>query len=265
MVAAWLNLTGFQNPSGFHAAPHHTATIGSIGEGTRPLSSKAKEPNEGFYQHLKAAIQLNKERRNYYAQRSNGQSRNLSNQLILFEKFLLPVAKKIERQALIFNTQNIPIVQADFISMHRVKEAATPPSYQNIAPPQVWKDLKQELKDYKKKTKKFLSQNDLKGIGNSSFHLLQQLEELEETHQCHFAMTKHVIESLAYQVLHGLQYAQQSKQRTLKLSKKMIRLHLSGINNLLISFDKKAQKLHQQGIGIIVNDVPSIPFLEAWD
>ncbi len=238
----------------------HTTTIGSSWLCSQLMIASKKSINEGFYEHLKAAIQVNKERRKFYAQQSNGKSRSLSNRLILSERLLLPVAKMMERQAFIFNTQGIPIIQADFISMHDIKDASTPPAYQNIASPPIWKELKSLLKDYKKSCKKSLVQDDLKTMGDASFHLLQTLEKLEQTHQCHFAMTKHLIESIAYQVLRGIQYAQLSNNATLSLSKKMIRLHLMGISSLLISFDKKAQKLHQEGIGIIVNDVPEIKF-----
>ena len=215
--------------------------------------------NESFHKHLKEAIKTNQARRQYYAQQTKGYSKSLSNQLIFFEKILLPIATQIERKAQKFNQQGIPIIQEDFSSMTQIKAVETPPIYTNIATKETAKTIQNHLNTYKKKCKNALAQNDLKNIIKFSQTIHHQIEEIEENAQCHFAMTKHLIESLGYQAIQGEKYNKQSKGTTIKLSKKMIHLHLMGINFLLLSFDKKAQKCHQLGIGIIVNDIPTIP------
>lgn len=215
--------------------------------------------HESFHKHLKEAIKINQARRQYYAQQTKGYSKSLSNRLIFFEKILLPVATQIEKKAEKFNKQGIPIIQEDFISMKQIKPVETPPIYTNIAPKETAKTIQRHLNNYKKKCKNALKQNNLQNIIEASQTIFHQIEQIEETHQCHFAMTKHLIESLGYQAIQGKKYNQQSKGTTLKLSKQMIHLHLMGISFLLLSFDKKAQKCHQLGIGIILNDVPTIP------
>ena len=35
--------------------------------------------------------------------------------------------------------------------------------------------------------------------------------------------------------------------------------------DLAVTLDRKAQELHAQGVGILVNDMPAIPFEELWE
>ena len=76
-------------------------------------------------------------------------------------------------------------------------------------------------------------------------------------------MTKHLVESLGLAAMNALDYAERSGGETLKLSRTFIRFQGLGLLGS-VGIDRKAQAFHQQGIGIVVNDVPPIPFAERW-
>ena len=53
--------------------------------------------------------------------------------------------------------------------------------------------------------------------------------------------------------------------RTYKLASDFAKLQLLAIKfGKSINLDKRANVLHQQGVGILVNDLPDIPFLDEY-
>lgn len=69
-----------------------------------------------------------------------------------------------------------------------------------------------------------------------------------------------MLESLGLAALHAPQYLEQSGGETEKLAKQLVGVQL-WLADTGIYMDKLAQGCHAMGAGIIVNDVPEIPFL----
>ncbi len=217
----------------------------------------------GFTHHLQDAIQSNQARREYYARVSGGASRALSNHLIRLERLTLPFAWYFDARADRFNRQGLAVVDGDFVSMQAVRPPETPPTHRKVAGQADIKRLDAWLDTYRADLSKALDTRDFGRIAELTDTLLSRIEGLEASADAHFAMTKHVAESVGYAAMHALDYHQQSGGKTDDLTARFVQLQAFGLTGT-IGIDRRAQELHRQGIGIIVNDLPHIPFQAEW-
>lgn len=228
----------------------------------RPQATPHAE--EGFADHLEAAIRLNRSRRDVYDRLSGGKSRSLSNRLITLERLTLPAAYGFDRWAKRYQKQGIPIVKGDFVPMQDVRSPFAPPRWRGVANDQDASRLENWLGDYRKTIRTALGKDDFAGIAQASYDLLKRLDAHEESTQTHWAMTKHLVESLGLAAMNAVDYAAMSQGETHRLSRTFLRFQSLGLLGS-ISLDRKAQALHQKGIGILVNDIPHIPFAQRWE
>ena len=94
----------------------------------------------------------------------------------------------------------------------------------------------------------------------------QRLEEVlavEEQTQSLYPMHRHLLESLGLAAVNAIVYLEQSQGRTALLSKCFLATQVYAISTSAY-FDRAAQKCHQLDVGILENDLPEIPFLEAY-
>lgn len=216
-----------------------------------------------FYLHLKEAIEINQQRKPLYAQQSKGQSKKVSNLLIRSEKMSLPIAHYFDWRARKFNQKGIAIVAHDFVNMDDILSPKAPPLYPQKASA-VHLQVAQELsKNFRKKIKANLKTYNFEAACATTANALLQTNQLEQTAQAHFAMLKHLLESIGYAAAHAIDYAQVSQGDSLKLSRQLVNIQLYGLP-IALKIDAQAQKMHQLGIGIVINDVPPIPFLDHW-
>ncbi len=232
----------------------------------RPQASRTgtSSPEEGFAQHLEEAIQLNRSRRDVYDRLSGGRTRSLSNQLILLEQLTLPFAYVLDRWATRFQERGLPVLKEDFVSMQDVRSPFAPPRWRGVASAQETERIQDWLDGYRKTLGEALGRNDFAAIAQASHDLLGRLEDAEQGQQVHWAMTKHLVESLGLAAMNALDYAERSGGDTLRLSRTFIRFQALGLLGAT-SVDRKAQGFHRQGIGIVVNDIPEIPFADRWN
>ncbi|EAY31492.1 hypothetical protein [Microscilla marina] len=214
-----------------------------------------------FYIHLKEAIDTNQGRKKIYAQQTHRQSVRLSNLLIMSEKISLPVARYFDWKARRFNQAGIGVVANDFVPMDDILPPETPPLYPQQASPAHLHEATQLTQALAQKLKATLKTYNFEAACAATEDALQQLAQIEHRAQAHFAMLKHLLESIGYASVNAPQYAQLSKGATGKLSRQLIGMQAKGLS-LALRIDTRAQKIHQLGAGIIVNDVPPIPFLE---
>lgn len=229
---------------------------------------QAESKNGSFVRHLHEAIEINRARQDYYSNITSGVSKSVTRRLLFFEKISLPVARIIDNRAKEFNNKGIAIVEDDFVPMNDIPPVETLPNYKSIAGKSQVIELKESL-DYLKKgiktvLKGNLEVNNLKVICELTESTLHVIDTLESEAQAHFAMSRHVVESIGYSALHGIQYARMSDNKTLALSKFMILTQALSLK-FSTDLDVKAQRCHALGAGILVNDVPHIPFEEEWN
>lgn len=210
-----------------------------------------------FYRHIKEAIALNSERRPRYAKMSKGKTKTLSNTLILFERLCLPIALYFDLKGRSYNRKNINIISEDFVPM-LVEPYDKLVLNCNDLTIDVLNKIELELETFLVRTKaRIRSQEDIEAHLTTTNKFLKTLLQIEATNQIHLAMLKHLTESLVFTLQNGIGYADQSQAKTIKLTSQMTFLNRIAIKNALF-LDKKANKFHREGIGIIVNDLPQI-------
>ncbi len=215
---------------------------------------------DGFEQHLRDAIDIYKERGELYSAVTDGKSKNIFSQLIVSEMALLPVARLYDLRAIPFIDKGIPIIKNDFVSMEGNKGFEYPfiPAFLMT---EALEDDAQAVLDELLSVDK----QNMMSIAQASFIALNKIHQLEEANQVYFPMTKHFLESLGFGALHGIYYQCQSEGETFKLASDFAKLQLLAIKfGKSINLDKRANVLHQQGVGILVNDLPDIPFLDEY-
>ncbi|MBO9541052.1 hypothetical protein J7643_10730 [bacterium] len=217
----------------------------------------------GFYQHVREAIHSNRERREVYAKASKGASLPLSQKLISLEFLVLPLAAWFDRAAADFNKRGIPVVKGDFVSMSGVLPPETPPRHRKQASDADVRLLKGWLDDYQDATQVAIKRRDFKQVAALSVSLLDRVEQLEKKADSHFAMTKHLVESVGFAAAHGVQTHAASHGEADDLVARFLKVQAFGLSGA-VSMDRDAQRLHARGIGILVNDLPAIPLREAW-
>lgn len=210
-----------------------------------------------FLQHIIDAIKINKKRRPVYAKMSGGKSLFISNMLILSEMMTLPVAFLFDKWALKFNRNGIKIVLNDFADMHNLPPPHQEPRFRNKSTKKDFIIFRQMVSQYRKQISKLISNGKLSNTTSIIDNLLKEITNNEKVLHVHFSMTKHIIESMLLIAGNGLKYAKQSDGKTQTLTSWLLRVHLL---TLFIAprFDFKAQTLHNNNIGILVNDLPVI-------
>lgn len=232
----------------------------------RPAAETRYEPaarGTGFYRHVREAIQSNRERLPYYAKASGGDSKGLSQKLITYEHLVLPLAAWFDRAAADFNRRGIPVVQADFVSMSGILPPGTPHRHRHRASEAEVRELEGWLKDYRGAAQQAMSKRDFEQVAALSVTLLDRIDQLETRSDSHFAMTKHLVESVGFAAVNGVRYHAASHGEVDDLVARFLRVQALGLTGA-VSMDQEAQRLHERGIGILVNDLPEIPLRAAW-
>ena len=215
---------------------------------------------DGFEQHLRDAIVIYKERSVLYSAVTDGKSKNIFSQLIVSGMALLPVAQLYDLRAIPFIDKDIPIIKNDFVSMEGNKGFEYPftPAFPMT---DAMEDDAQAILDELLSVDK----QNLMSVAQASFEALNKIHQLEDDNQVYFPMTRHFLESLGFGSLHAIYYQCQSEGETFKLASDFAKLQLLAIRyGGSINLDKRANVLHQQGVGILVNDLPDIPFLDEY-
>ena len=216
---------------------------------------------DGFEQHLKDAIELYQQRKDQYAQQTDGASDALFEKLITTETLLLPVAATFDARAIPFVKQGVMIIADDFVPMEDNLGFNYPLANAAAFDHQLQHQAKQLLKPLND-----TPADDAIAISAAVNKTLLAIKDFEQQQQVYLPMTKHLVESLGFGALHSLYYRCDSNNRSYRLGQDLMLLQAMAIRlGNPLSYDIEANVFHQQGIGILVNDLPYIPFLEHYE
>jgi hypothetical protein len=215
-----------------------------------------------FELHLVEAMAINSQRQEFYRQKTQGKSKWLSWLLIWSERMTLALARYFDKTARPFNERGIAVVEADFVSMSDIKRVETAPIYQGVATAAQRKQVLTWLKQLQKQARPALKQGAYQQIADLTAHALRQLHDYEKQTACHYAMTIHLLESLGFAALHAVQYLEQDKQ-VVTLCYRLVAIQVLLLTGGVF-YDRLAQPCHAKGVGILLNDVPVIPFLAEY-
>ena len=212
-----------------------------------------------FTTHLIEAIGVNQTRRPFYAQRTQGRSRRISAYLIGTERLLLPWARDFDRRALRFQRRSIPILEDDLFSMAGIRPVEAPPRFSRRADAVALERVRRRLRTLRDRLRQAVPVAAFEAAAEAALEALEAVEAWEETEAAHLAMSRHIIESIGLFSVNATRYRDASAGETVPLSKRYLRLQMFGLAGC-VGLDVMAQRIHGYGVGIVVNDLPSIPF-----
>ncbi|OGK10661.1 MAG: hypothetical protein A2W80_01875 [Candidatus Riflebacteria bacterium GWC2_50_8] len=221
-----------------------------------------EEPAHGsrlFTEHVKEAIKVNSARKDYYSRVSNGATRNVSLLYTSLEYSLLPITAFFDRWAQKFNQAGIPVLQNDFVSMDDIAPAEKQPLRRGLLDRSGRKQLRKMLRSWQWKSGLAVSRKDFLQVQLLAMNMLHELRQLELRYQCHLALALHFVESVGLAARNADRLSHQFARRTDNFYRAFIAIQISGVR-LFSKVDVMAQPFHRAGIGIIVNDLPAIPF-----
>lgn len=217
-----------------------------------------------FYNHLIDAININKSRNDYYLQKSQGMSQDISRQLINSERSLIWQALWIDMRAQKFIRMGTPIVCDDFVDMGNIKTKEHQSMHTDVINDLEFEKLKKIIYHSRQKMQFLNDEYSFKKVSDEAFDLLLYIENIEKETDSNLCMTKHVVESLGLASVHAKTYSQNTDNEVNSLARDFIRIKILGLSDFILNLDKDAQEMHSLGIGIICNDVPHIPFKEEY-
>ena len=104
-----------------------------------------------------------------------------------------------------------------------------------------------------------VSRKDFLKVQLLAMNALHELRQMELRYQCNLALTIHFVESVGLAARNADRLSHQYAKRTDNFYRAFIAIQISGVR-LFSKVDLQAQPFHRAGIGIIVNDLPAIPF-----
>ncbi|MCC6696240.1 MAG: hypothetical protein IT365_11475 [Candidatus Hydrogenedentes bacterium] len=216
--------------------------------------------DDGFENHLDEAIELYGVRKVQYAEMTAGRSDALFDLLMATEKAVKPIARYIDWRATPFIDDGIPIVVNDFVSMAAAGDIHDPIEPVMEIPEPLVAEIRELIAAFHS-----IEKTDVPGIANAAYNGVLKVSEWEARYQVQLPMLRHVIESIGYGALHAVQYSAMSGGETDDVAREFLSTQILGLGEPTIVFDSLANEIHQQGVGVLVNDLPCIPFVEEYE
>ncbi|MEC9464357.1 MAG: hypothetical protein VX834_01135 [Myxococcota bacterium] len=219
---------------------------------------------ESGVRHLREAMVINTRRGGHYLWVSRGLSLLVSIPLIASELCFIPILGFFDLWGKRFNRLGVNIISGDYVSMSKVKPLGTALRLRGVASSEVHQQLARRNSSFRREALVACWRGDFQTVADLAYAFLQYILDEETRTGALFPMYRHILESLGIAALHAQDYLQQSQGKTLRLSKWFVATQI----NAMLScgyFDRCAQWSHQRGAGIIENDVPYIPFVEAYE
>lgn len=213
----------------------------------------------GFREHFHEARAVNRERRKLYADLTNGKSLFVSNILVWSEFLLYPVAWYFDIRAKKFNKIGISVISNDFVSLGNLPDLNEKPTYRNILTKNDLRDISQKMKRLRKGTRVELKQFRFYEVNKLIAASIVEIESIQTQREVHIAMLKHILESAAFAAKNAIEHSTLNNYKLNRLAAHFISAQLLG-TILSPRIDKAANRIHRIGYGIVVNDLPEIPY-----
>ena len=211
-----------------------------------------------FHTHLAEALHLNRERAAHYAAMSSGKSRPATIALLLMEQGARPLAWLFDRLAAPHNARGCGVIRDDFVPMADTPATSTPLRYRGAMPCFALNRASHLLQVTRTSLTQHALRGDLQGAALVAVTALHAIERAEHRSGAHLAMSRHLLESIAYGAANGVRHSKHSDGASVWLSLALLLLQAWSLR-LALPIDRLAQRAHQAGAGIVVNDVPPIP------
>lgn len=222
-------------------------------------NSQKNVAEKPFTHHVKEAISINKARSEFYAMASNGQTKGLSKLYTSFEYCLLPLAAIFDKWAQRLNKRGVPAMQNDFVSMAGIPARETAPRHTGAFDRQGALAFDNLLHAFQRQVYAAASRKDFLKVQLLAIDALNGLKKLAMQNNCNVSLSIHLVESVGLAARNADLLSRQHQKKADNFYRAFIILQAAGVR-MFSKLDIKAQPFHMQGIGIITNDLPAIPF-----
>jgi len=208
--------------------------------------------------HLAHAVAVNLWRAPRYAWMSRGRSIPASVLLVSSELALLPSLFLMDVWALGPQSKGVPVLARDLMPMAPLPEPG-PAMRPRMSSRKGRADVRDVLDAYLASTSRG---GELVSLGERIARtrgLLSVLRALEHAQGCHWAMHLHLVESLGLALEHLAGDLEQNKHEAKPIVEAYEWMHRRALKTAWV-LDVAAQWAHASGAGILVRDVPPIPF-----
>jgi len=218
------------------------------------VKASATSQKNCFVKHIKDAISINRKRRPLYENLTDGKSKKISNELILMEKLIYPMAYVFDKRARKYQKKGIAILCNDLVDMSEISEF----SNEIIFPSDRYEKIKRSsVKEMKEDMKDIYHLEGWEGLAKYTGLLLHDLNK-SKSYNC---LLRHFIESINRTAHLAPNYIDKANRLGLKSPKKLLwdytKFQIFGLS-WGISIDSKASKIQSQGVPILCQDVPAI-------
>lgn len=207
-----------------------------------------------FQEHIRESIAINKERKQVYADLTDGRSNKIFNLLISYEYLTLAPAAVFDLKALSYQKNGMDLFCHEFMSMMRT------PKFQpenQIIPSEKFRPF--DWKFYKTRMNEALKHRDLSEVRKTSIEALLDLKS--QPH--YYCFSRHLFESIYRFAFFAPLRAQQAQDMELKdptdLMFKVMKLHLLGLKDSH-RIDLWSQPIQMSGIPILCSEIPDLLF-----
>ncbi|MBC7542547.1 MAG: hypothetical protein H7338_07445 [Candidatus Sericytochromatia bacterium] len=239
------------------------AVPGPLRAESRTAATVTLSADDGFVRHLTDAIAVNLSRAPQYARQSGGASWWITFRLVAAEVLVLPAALYFDASSRPFLDRGIGVVFGDFTSMTTINPAAQPLVHRGTLRPAAFRALHQEIDFYRGMIERAAAAKDFRLAAEACHELMGTIEHFERVEGTGLAMTRHIVASVGLSAVHALSANRQSRGETDNLYSAFVGFQSIGLQ-AGADLDCAVQPINRQGIGIITNDVPLIPFDDAW-
>lgn len=202
-------------------------------------------------QHLRDAIELNRQRAPLYAEASGGESLRITRKLIRQERLLLPVARWFDSRARRYQRAGIDVMGDIFLPMSRapcflVQSAPSPPTIDPPAPGRLRRVLRQTVRKC--------------GFIAAATTIDAELKRLAADPD-YWCMIRHLLESARRVAVLAPSHAERARHAglpsPLRIHRLLFQLHLLGLKRAS-DLDALALPLQRRGVPILSRDLPPI-------
>jgi len=147
-----------------------------------------------------------------------------------------------------------------FVSMMTLPKATTPPPLQRAMTIHTAYRLQKRYMSFFYVSLSQCKEHKIKDLIQECQRCLDDTKNWEQEYNNHLQMNRHIIESLGITAVIGLDFIEHHHRGRYFFSMLML-VHIAVLPVTMI-FDYLASKSHHYGVGIVVNDVPDVPFQE---
>lgn len=204
-----------------------------------------------FTDHVKESIVINKERKIFYSELSDGKSDAAFRKLIFLERLMISQTFFYDLRASWYQRRGVPVLKDEFVPMIALPEIDPDAP----APSEEIKNI--PWKDYRKEIRSLILKRDRNALLAKSLEIIHEMEKQKD----YWCLTRHLVESI-YRVAWFLpERIKASQEKIIRSPENLLwgimKYHLVGFPHF-VKVDRLAAPVQKAGIPMICSELPDL-------